>query len=326
MPALSPHQSLDPKMNTSALTALEQLLLPALANPPAEARRLFHGRGRRWPGLEQLTVDWLQGQVLVSVFKAPSGEELQALEALLLRLAGSPEWAASGAHALILQLRYLPGSPSQWLVGEGDGRWVIEENGLRYGLELGRSQNHGLFLDMREGRRWVREHAQGKRVLNLFAYTCAFSVCAVAGGAEHVINLDMARAALARGRDNHRLNGHDLGRVSFLGHDLFKSWGKVLREGPYDLVIIDPPSFQKGSFVLTQDYRKVLRKLPDLLTAQGQVLACMNDPQLGADYLLECMASEAPGLRFAERLANPAEFQDADPEGGLKVLLFERSA
>ncbi|MCT7000003.1 class I SAM-dependent methyltransferase, partial [Salmonella enterica] len=82
--------------------------------------------------------------------------------------------------------------------------------------------------------------AKGLRVLNLFAYTCGFSVAAIEGGAEHVVNLDMARGVLSRGRDNHRLNGHDLSRVTFLGHDLFKSWAKVIHSGPYDLVIIDP--------------------------------------------------------------------------------------
>src|SRR3546814_21000772 len=106
---------------------------------------------------------------------------------------------------------------------------------------------------MRYVRRWVQEQAQGKRVLNLFAYTCGFSVAAIAGGAEHVVNLDMASAALTRGRENHRLNGHDLSRVSFLGHELFKSWGKVRKLGPYDLIIIDPPSFQQGSFALTRE-------------------------------------------------------------------------
>jgi 23S rRNA (cytosine1962-C5)-methyltransferase len=134
----------------------------------------------------------------------------------------------------------------------------------------------------------------------------------------------MSRAALSRGRDNHRLNGHDLGKVSFLGHELFKSWGKVKSSGPYDLVIIDPPSFQKGSFLLTKDYQRVLRKLPELLSAHGTVLACMNDPALGADFLIEGVMREAPGLRFEQRLENPPEFSDSEPGGGLKALVFRQ--
>jgi len=177
---------------------------------------------------------------------------------------------------------------------------------------------------MRYGRNWVREQAKGLRVLNLFAYTCGFSVAAIEGGAEHVVNLDMARGALSRGRDNHRLNGHDLSRVTFLGHDLFKSWAKVIHSGPYDLVIIDPPSFQKGSFLLTKDYQRVLRRLPDLLTPQGTVLACMNDPAFGEDFLIDGVTREAPGLHFVERLENPPEFPDIDRQSGLKALVFRQ--
>jgi 23S rRNA (cytosine1962-C5)-methyltransferase len=213
-----------------------------------------------------------------------------------------------------------------WLHGEPLEAWLIDEDGLRYQLDLGRKQNNGLFLDMRYGRRWVREQAAGQRVLNLFAYTCGFSVAAIAGGAAQVVNLDMARAALARGRDNHRLNGHDLARVEFLGHELFRSWGKVRRYGPYDLVIIDPPSFQKGSFALTSDYQKILRRLPELLAPGGTVLACVNDPGVGPEFLIDGMAAAAPALRFIERLDNPPEFADLQPDSALKALVFRLEA
>ena len=240
-------------MTPEALTTLHQHLLTALQTAPAETRRLFHGRGRCWPGLEQLTVDWLQGVVLVSLFKEPEAAHLQALKHLLQ--------AEFGTHTIALQHRYLPQSTTEWLVGDAIDELTITEGGLRYLIDLGKKQNSGLFLDMRYGRNWVREQAKGQRVLNLFAYTCGFSVAAIEGGAQHVVNLDMSRAALSRGRDNHRLNGHDMSKVTFLGHELFKSWGKVKSMGPYDLVIIDPPSFQKGSFLLTKDYQRVVRRL-----------------------------------------------------------------
>ncbi len=306
---------------TSVIDTLAQHLLLALDPAPAETRRLFHGRGRCWPGLEQITVDWLQGVLLVSLFREPPAGQLPALEQMLSGLSKAPCWSG---QAILIQHRYLPDSPGQWLLGEPSEQWLIDEDGLRYQLDLGLKQNTGLFLDMRYGRRWVREQAAGKRVLNLFAYTCGFSVAAIAGGAEQVVNLDMARSALSRGRDNHRLNGHEVGRVSFLGHELFKSWGKVRKSGPYDLIIIDPPTFQKGSFVLTQDYRKILRRLPELLNEGGTVLACVNDPAIGPQFLIEGMAEEAPVLKFVERLANPPEFPDIDPAGGLKALVFHQ--
>lgn len=311
-------------MNPDALATLNTHLLTALAAAPDETRRLFHGRGRCWPGLEQLTVDWLQGVVLVSLFKEPEPQQLEDLKQLLMGVTQSPEWRQSGAHTLLLQHRYLLQSTTEWLLGDALDEMTITEGGLKYRVDLGRKQNAGLFLDMRYGRDWVRANADGKRVLNLFAYTCGFSVTAIEGGAAHVVNLDMSSSALSRGRDNHRLNGHDLSKVTFLGHDLFKSWGKVIGKGPYDLVIIDPPSFQKGSFLLTKDYQRVLRRLPELLTEHGTVLACMNDPAFGSDFLIDGVTREAPSLRFVERLENPPEFPDADMECGLKALVFRQ--
>ena len=311
-------------MTPEALTTLHLHLLTALQTAPSETRRLFHGRGRCWPGLEQLTVDWLQGVVLVSLFKEPEAEPLDALKQLLLSIAQSPEWQASGAHTLVLQHRYTLQSDTEWLVGEAIDECTLTEGGLSYRVDLGRKQNNGLFLDMRYGRDWVRANAEGKRVLNLFAYTCGFSVAAIEGGAQHVVNLDMSRAALSRGRDNHRLNGHDMSQVTFLGHELFKSWGKVKSTGPYDLVIIDPPSFQKGSFLLTKDYQRVVRRLPELLSENGTVLACMNDPALGSDFLIDGVTQDAPSLHFVQRLDNPPEFPDADVECGLKALVFKQ--
>ncbi|WP_318509322.1 class I SAM-dependent methyltransferase [Photobacterium leiognathi] len=311
-------------MEISALPTLEAHLVAALSTPPTEVRRLFHGRGRCWQGLEQITVDWLQGQVLVSLFKEPSPEFLAELTILLNKLTETAEWQNSGATSLLLQHRDRLGSPMDVIWGETSEYQDVIESGLVYKLDLGRKQNNGLFLDMRFGRDWVREQAEGKRVLNLFAYTCGFSVAAIAGGAEYVVNLDMAKAALNRGRDNHHLNKHDLKKVSFLGHELFKSWGKVRKYGPYDLIIIDPPSFQKGSFALTKDYQKILRRLPELLTENGTVLACVNDPSITSDFLIEGMAAEAPELVFEKRLDNPPEFKDIEPEGGLKALVFQR--
>lgn len=299
-------------MTPAAIRTLHQHLLAALNPPPAEACRLFHGRGKCWPGLEQVSVDWLEGIVLVMLFRPPQDAVLAALQDML----------GSLQQPVLLQLRYLPDSPALWLAGDAVEQWQIHENGLAYRLDLGTRQNNGLFLDMRHGRQWLRQQAAGKSVLNLFAYTCAFSVAAIAGGARQVVNLDMSRAALTRGRENHRLNRHDLSHVRFLGHDLFKSWGKLARLGPYDLIIIDPPSFQHGSFMLSRDYRKIFQRLPGLLSAQGQVLACCNDPDTSPDFLLAEAALAAPGLQFVQRLENPPEFAESDPDAGLKVLLF----
>ena len=80
----------------------------------------------------------------------------------------------------------------------------------------------------------------------------------------------------------------------------------------------------QGSFALTRDYQKILRRLPELLTEDGVVLACVNDPAIGPDFLVQGMATEAPELRFVERLENPPEFADIDEDAGLKALVFRR--
>ena len=88
---------------------------------------------------------------------------------MLRALAESSAWQQRQVQHLLLQHRYLPEAPTEALFGDVPAEWRISENGLDYKLDLGRKQNNGLFLDMRYGRRWVQEHARGKRVLNLFA-------------------------------------------------------------------------------------------------------------------------------------------------------------
>ncbi|MGR5118109.1 class I SAM-dependent methyltransferase [Vibrio astriarenae] len=302
------------------ITQVEQALQVA----PDEVRRLFHGRGRRWEGLEQITCDWLQGQLVVSLFKAVDEEFLNALRQALVALAEGDLWQQREGRCILLQHRYESGAPAEVISGELESRPVVVENGLKYQLHLGSNQNAGLFFDMRLGRQWVQQNAKHANVLNLFAYTCGFSVAAIAGGADQVVNLDMAGASLSKGRENHKLNGHNVQQVKFMAHDIFKSWGKIKKNGPYDLVIIDPPSFQKGSFALTKDYKKILRRLPDLLTENGKVMACVNSPAVGSEFIVDSMQEEAPEIQFVERLDNPPEFADIDAEASLKVMLFER--
>jgi 23S rRNA (cytosine1962-C5)-methyltransferase len=166
----------------------------------------------------------------------------------------------------------------------------------------------------------VRAQAQGQKVLNLFAYTCAFSVAALQGGAKEVVNIDMAQGALTTGQQNHQLNGIASG-AKFLAHDLFSSWGKVTRMGPYGLVIADPPSHQKGSFVANKDWPRLMRRLPDLLRPGGHALLCLNAPEIPEQFLRDVLAEQAPELELLQRLANPAVFADVAPDRALKVLV-----
>ncbi len=288
-----------------------------LADANNEARRIFHGRGHCFEGFEHVVIDWFPPFAVVRLYRDVETEWLEALSTTLKTV---PE-----IKGLVIQQRSRGKEVNQDAVwGDVPEQMETMELGLSYHVKPQRNQNSGLFLDMREGRRWVKENAKHKRVLNLFSYTCAFSVAAISGGADHVVNLDMSKGAISTGRDNHRLNGIKGDRVTFLAYDLFKSWKRVKQLGPYELIVIDPPSFQPGSFVAEKDYRKVIRRLNDLTEAGSQVLACHNDPKNGTDFLKQLMLEECPDFRFEERLANPADFPEAEIEKGLKVLLYIR--
>lgn len=281
----------------------------------AEPGRVFHGRGQCFAGLEWINVDILPPVILITLYQACDEAALNELAVALTEAAGQD------SPCVVLQRRYCKPVIFAPLLGAMPDNMSVTEAGLLYDLDF-KGLHTGLFLDMAAARRWVGAHSAGCRVLNLFAHTCAFSVAAIAGDALSVINLDMNRAALERGRKNHRLNNQDINRVKFLAHDVFRSWGKLKRLGPYDLVIIDPPSYQPGSFVSAVDYQRVIRRIGQLLAPGGELLACLNDPAKDSAFLASLLEEYCPTLNFKGRVANPQSFADADPERGLKVLCY----
>jgi 23S rRNA (cytosine1962-C5)-methyltransferase len=298
-----------------------QALLDAIAQleRPTEAQRIFHGRGGLYPGCEHWALDaYPPVWVLTSFLPVTDAELARVHDALSARWA---QLAPDEPLSWVFQSRHEGRAETRLMAGSVPEPHVVTERGARYLVHVLKGQNHGLFLDMAEGRQWVREHTANTRVLNLFAYTCAFSVAALEGGAKQVVNVDMSAGAIAIGQQNHALNGLGSG-ASFLAHDIFKTWGKITRSGPYHLIIVDPPSYQKGSFVANKDYARLMRRLPDLLRPDGEVLLCLNAPELDTAFLQNQMREAAPDLMFVERLPNPASFADVSPERALKVLRY----
>lgn len=231
--------------------------------------------------------------------------------------------APSEMDCLVIQRRYEERAPREIVHGELPASHHVSEGALQFRVGLDYAQNTGLFLDMKNGRRWLTENAAGKRVLNLFSYTCSLSVAALVGGAERVVNFDMSRQSLNTGRENHRLNDIDMGKVEFFANDIRKSWGRIRKKGPYGLIIIDPPSFQKGSFDVRKDYRRIIRRLPESASAGAQIFAALNSPDLDCQFLREIFSEELPDARFIERIPALDSFPEKHPERNLKLLLFE---
>ncbi|MES2674831.1 MAG: class I SAM-dependent methyltransferase [Pseudomonadota bacterium] len=285
-------------------------------NSELDSFRLLHGRGRCFAGLEFVNVDFFQPVLILTCYKEPPEFWLEDI-ASLLRDRLSPQLAC-----VLVQKRYLPNAPSEVLLGELPEQVYARRNNLRFHLHLNSQQNAGFFLDMESGRQWLEQHAQGRRVLNLFAYTCAFSVIAIAAGADIVVNVDMSSNALNLGRSNHRLNGLPKQRSEFLAENIMKSWGRIKRRGPYDLVIIDPPSYQPGSFIAEKDYAKIIRRLPDLMPNGGLILACLNAPELSDEYLKDLFQEQLPAAIFVERIVPHEDFPDVNSEQQLKLLVY----
>ncbi len=306
-----------------------QALLNAIATMalPTDAQRVFHGRGGLHLGCEQWALDAFPPVLLLTSFQAVPEAELATVGAALL--ARWQQIAPNEPLNWVFQCRAEGHIETRLISGSVPEPHVVTEHGARFRVHVLKGQNHGLFLDMAEGRAWVRQWVRDYpptqprlKVLNLFAYTCAFSVVALQAGAKQVVNLDMSQPALAIGQQNHQLNGISTG-ASFLAHDIFKTWGKITRGGPYGLVIVDPPSYQKGSFVATKDYARLMRRLPELLAPGGHALLCLNAPELGLAFLQDQMKELAPELNFVQRVANPAVFADVSPERSLKVLAYQ---
>ena len=175
---------------------------------------------------------------------------------------------------------------------------------------------------MKNGRDFVRDNCKEKKVLNLFSYTCAFSIAALEGGALSVVNVDMSKGALSIGRANHHLNNLPTKQVQFMPYNILKSWNRIKKAGPYDVIIIDPPTFQKGSFVVTNDYDKIVKKLDSLSSENCLVLSSTNSPEVDSKYIVDIFTTHAPLFKFIKRLDNLETYPAINADRSLKNLIF----
>jgi 23S rRNA (cytosine1962-C5)-methyltransferase len=141
----------------------------------------------------------------------------------------------------------------------------VEENGLKFIVNLSDYLDTGLFLDHRITRQWVREQSAGKKVLNLFAYTGSFSVYAAAGGAAEVVTVDLSKTYLSWAEKNMHLNGfNNEAAYSFIHADV-KTYLKKLPTAYFDIIVMDPPTFSNS------------KRMDDILDIQRDHAELIND-------------------------------------------------
>jgi 23S rRNA (cytosine1962-C5)-methyltransferase len=141
--------------------------------------------------------------------------------------------------------------------------FIVEENGLKFIVNLSDYLDTGLFLDHRSTREMVREQSSNKNVLNLFAYTGSFSVYAASGGAAEIISVDLSRTYLDWAKRNMEINGfNDPSKYKYIHADV-KQYLKTIPPGYFDIVVLDPPTFSNSKRM--EDFLDIQRDHAELI-------------------------------------------------------------
>ncbi len=315
---------------SDALTARADLLARLHAEH-TDCYRLFHGAAEGRPGL---SVDRYGPILLAQTFREPlSGQDVDDLRELAAQLDLSLVWNHRGK-----------GKHQAWSDFH-DTTWpadpICHEGGLSYdATPRHRGIDPLLFLDFRAARRRVREAAQDRSVLNLFAYTCGIGLAAAAGGASRVVNVDFASSSLAVGKANAERNG--LTNQAYIQDDVFpvirqlaglKLGGRhgrrprftPLKPEAFDIVVLDPPRFAKskwGVVDLIRDYPALFK--PALLATKpgGHMLVTNNVGKVPVEEWVDVLqrAAEKAGrpIQRLELFAPESDFPTRDGRPPLK--------
>jgi 23S rRNA (cytosine1962-C5)-methyltransferase len=267
-------------------TAVE-LRLGRFPFEPEEALRLFNGF---YESIADLVIERYaqtlvllnhedQSETLVGALteiQAYLLSKLQGIECILVKTRRSPDPdARKGLITFGIK-------PAGW----------IQENGVKYTLDLQLNQDTSFYLDTRNLRYWLKNHSANWNVLNCFAYTGSLGVAALAGGARRVTQLDISRKFLGMAEKTCSLNGFHIENQEFLVGDFFRLTGRLRKEGAkFDSVILDAPYFSSGnstSLNLQQDSARLINKVRPLVKDGGYLIAINNSLFLsGKDYLDE---------------------------------------
>jgi 23S rRNA (cytosine1962-C5)-methyltransferase len=265
---------------------------------PAEtnAFRLIHGASDSWPGwyLDRL------GEFVLSQSEQRLTKDQQACLETLPEVKGVYH---KPLNKQIRRARATEASPKLVSGTAAPASFVIGENGARFEVSFNEGYSVGLFLDQRDNRRrFLANHiaaefplfeggAAGREVLNTFAYTCAFSVCAAKAGAR-TTSLDLSKKYLEWGRRNFALNGLEPGAHDFIYGDAFDWLRRLARkQRAFDAIILDPPTFsqskESGVFRAEKDYAKLVTAALPLLKRDGILFASTNAAGLKPELFVQ---------------------------------------
>jgi 23S rRNA (cytosine1962-C5)-methyltransferase len=311
-----------------------QLRWLVLGNERPTALRLFTGESEGLPGVsidrygEFVVVQWLSGGAL------PWRDEVLEAVTSTVRPRGIYEQR---------RLRPLggqaPPEPATLAAGEqAPVEVIVEEEGCRFAVDVSAPLGVGFFPDLRLGRDAVARRASGRRLLNLFSYTGAFSVRAARAGATTVVAVDTAAKAHARARRNYELSGLDPASMEQVSGDALKALERFADRGTrFDLVVCDPPTFSHGSrpgatFSVTGDLANLAGACLAVLEPGGFLAFSSNSSKLTAADLDRALAEGAAqrhlDARIVERHGLPQDHPVAPgfPEGNyLKFMIAVRA-
>jgi 23S rRNA (cytosine1962-C5)-methyltransferase len=309
------------RRRVSAALALRRTLLPS-----ATAYRVVNGEGDGLPGI---VVD-RYGDVLVCQVLTAGAARLVPLLTEVLQELLAPRSIVERSEGGVRAEEGLPGERRLLAGVDPEVPLVIDEGDMRFLVDVLHGQKTGFFLDQRETRALVRRLSAGRRVLNAFAYTGAFSVAAARGGAVEVVSVDSSAPALELARQAWRANGLPEAQGRFVAADVFE-FLRTERE-PFDLVILDPPPFVRRRRDLVsglRGYKDVNLQAFRRLAPGGWLVTCSCSQHVGRDAFRDVVASAAadagrPATLVAEA-GHPADHPVAlaHPEGEyLKILLL----
>lgn len=281
-----------------------------------DAYRLVNAEGDGLPGL---TIDCYAEYLMVQLYTPAWDSYLSVLIEVLQEL-----FAPVGIYRKLrpqetrqLEARGKSKQYSRLISGRAAPTTLqVTENGLLYHADLGEGLNTGLFPDQRRHRLDLMQRVQGRRFLNLFAFTGAFSVAAAAAGAKQVTSIDVSGRYLDIARDNFALNRINPKRHRFIVGDVFAELLKLQQAGEtFDLILFDPPSFsttKKSQFSTRGGTSQLVASTLPLLETGGLLIASSNHQKVDlASYLKELRRGAlevGSELRTIYRSGQPEDF------------------